>query len=66
MVNKTLIRPYFWGGYVGGGRLTSHEICLNIDHVKGAKLMKLKFYNKSGHPNIFVDSTLTSTLSLRV
>ena len=26
MVNKPLIRPYFWGGYVRGGRLTSHEI----------------------------------------
>ena len=25
MVNKTLIRPYFWGGTLGGGRLTSHE-----------------------------------------
>ena len=25
MVNKPLIRPYFWGGYVGGGRLTSHD-----------------------------------------
>ncbi len=26
MVNKPLIRPYFWGGYVRGGRLTSHDI----------------------------------------
>ena len=27
MVNKPLIRPYFWGGYVsGGGWLTSHNI----------------------------------------
>ena len=25
MVNKPLIRPYFWGGSFGGGRLTSHE-----------------------------------------
>ena len=25
MVNKPLIRPYFWGGYVGGGWLTSHD-----------------------------------------
>ncbi len=26
MVNKPLIRPYFWGGYVrGGGWLTSHK-----------------------------------------
>ena len=27
MVNKPLISPYFWGGYVarGGGRLTSHK-----------------------------------------
>ena len=26
MVNKPLIRPYFWGGgALGGGRLTSHE-----------------------------------------
>ena len=24
MVNKGLIRPYFWGGYVRGGWLTSH------------------------------------------
>ena len=28
LVNKPLIRPYFWGGYVRGGRLTSHDwIC---------------------------------------
>ena len=27
MVNKPLLRPYFWGGgTLGGGRLTSHEI----------------------------------------
>ena len=26
MVNKPLIRPYFWGGYVRGGRLTSHDM----------------------------------------
>ena len=25
MVNKPLIRPYFWGGTLRGGRLTSHE-----------------------------------------
>ena len=25
MVNKPLIRPYFWGGYVRGGWLTSHK-----------------------------------------
>ena len=25
MVNKPLIGPYFWGGTLGGGRLTSHE-----------------------------------------
>ena len=25
MVNKPLIRPYFWGGYVRGGWLNSHE-----------------------------------------
>ena len=26
MVNKPLIRPYFWGGYIGGGGwLTSHD-----------------------------------------
>ena len=25
MVNKPLIRPYFWGGTLGGGTLTSHE-----------------------------------------
>ena len=25
MVNKPLIRPYFWGGFVGGDRLTSHD-----------------------------------------
>ena len=24
MVNETLIRPYFLGGYIGGGWLTSH------------------------------------------
>ena len=24
MVNKPLIRPYFWGGTLGRGRLTSH------------------------------------------
>ena len=27
MVHKPLIRPYFWGGMLGGGWLTSHEIC---------------------------------------
>ena len=27
MVNKPSIRPYFRGGYVRGGRLTSHEYC---------------------------------------
>ena len=25
MVNKPLIRPYFLGGTLGGGRLTSHD-----------------------------------------
>ena len=25
MVNKPLIRPYLWGGYVRGGWLTSHN-----------------------------------------
>ena len=25
MVNKPLISPYFWGGTLGGGRLTSHD-----------------------------------------
>ena len=25
MVNKPLIRPYFWGGTLGGGWLTSHK-----------------------------------------
>ena len=29
MVNKPFIRPYFWGGYVRGGRLTSHKDNLN-------------------------------------
>ena len=24
-LNKALLNPYFWGGYVRGGRLTSHE-----------------------------------------
>ena len=27
-LNKALLNPYFWGGYVwGGGWLNSHEIC---------------------------------------
>ena len=26
MVNKFLIRPYFWGGYVRGDRFTSHNL----------------------------------------
>ncbi len=38
MVNKPLIRPYFWGGTLGGGRLTSShgficegwKVCLNL------------------------------------
>ena len=31
MVNKPLIRPYFWGGYVrGGGRLTSHDMSITF------------------------------------
>ena len=39
MVNKPLIRPYFWGGYVrGGGTLTSHE-----DNEKWAAPTKLHF-----------------------
>ena len=25
MVNEPLIRPFFWGGTLGGGRLISHE-----------------------------------------
>ena len=29
MVNKPLISPYFWGGYVRGGTLTSHEYIFN-------------------------------------
>ena len=24
-LNKALLNPYFWGGTLGGGRLTSHE-----------------------------------------
>ncbi len=34
MVNKPLIRPYFWGGTLGGGWLTSHDECLeeNLVH----------------------------------
>ena len=31
MVNKPLIRPYFWGGTLGGGWLTSHN--KNIYHI---------------------------------
>ena len=27
MVHKPLLRPYFWGGCVRGGRLTSHDRC---------------------------------------
>ena len=30
MVNKPLIRPCFWGGYVRGGWLTSHNICVCV------------------------------------
>ena len=29
-LNKALLSPYFWGGYVGGGRLTSHEMSSNL------------------------------------
>ena len=39
MVNKPLIRPYFWGGYVRGGWLTSHykmEVYLE-DHPMACK-----------------------------
>ena len=25
-LNKALLNPYFWGGTLGGGRLTSHEL----------------------------------------
>ena len=39
MVNKPLIRPYFWGGYVRGGRLTSHY-CLAKSWRKIALLKK--------------------------
>ena len=43
MVNKPLIRPYFWGGYVrGGGRLTSHEERqANSLHLRGVPPKKL-------------------------
>ena len=34
MVNKPLIRPYFWGGYVGGGTLTSHDFGVKKDGPK--------------------------------
>ena len=30
MVNKGLIRPYFWGGTLGGGWLISHKRCFAI------------------------------------
>ena len=30
-LNKALLNPYFWAGYVrGGGRLTSHEISMGF------------------------------------
>ena len=32
-INKPLIRPYFWGRYVTGGRLTSHEYLKMLLHV---------------------------------
>ena len=32
MVNKPLIRPYFWGGTLGGARLTSHEFSSFQEH----------------------------------
>ncbi len=41
MVNKPLIRPYFWGGYVRrGGRLTSHDFkkTLEFSQKKGMPL----------------------------
>ena len=25
-LNKALLNPYFWGGTLGGGRLTSHDL----------------------------------------
>ena len=39
MVNKPLIRPYFWGGYVRGGTLTSHDLRLPGAHCP-AKLFR--------------------------
>ena len=37
MVNKPLIRPYFWGGYVRGGTLTSHDRNGRVDVWKFSK-----------------------------
>ena len=34
MVNKDLIRPYFWGGYVRGGWLISHKFIPGDIHSK--------------------------------
>ena len=42
-LNKALLNPYFWGGTLGGGRLTSHEkrptknFSLRNDAVDGLK-----------------------------
>ena len=39
MVNKPLIRPYFWKGDVGGGRLTSHDLSIFVTYEWCRKLL---------------------------
>ena len=41
-LNKALLNPYFWGGDVRGGRLTSHDVwCLLQD-------ISVEFHSVSG------------------
>ena len=40
LVDKPLIRPYIWGGTLGGGRLTSHDLARKVAN-EGLKLLQV-------------------------
>ncbi len=58
MVNKPLIRPYFWGGYVGGGWLNSHEQLQekSVDFICRGAPMKAKKALEVAISGTFVES----------
>ena len=62
MVNKPLIRPYFWGGgYVRGGRLTSHNICgFSVINFKLSESSIQQFPKKKHTPPVVFQSAMPS------